>query len=234
MHDSGPKRRGALDSKGVTHRPAIGISHPYGNGVLFVEANGPGISKAAAGACLGGYSFAEGQGRIEAEALFAGFIVTQNIGHDFCRRRRGDSGDWKKFGGQQFWPGCQSTASQTGIRYREVGESNFGVAQDESGTVVIESAGKNEAPLLQFEEGRTGADSTERNNCRNIKGTGECFPNAYWAEITMVEILRIVIAIFVANCVGSIGQQCRRRQQSAIDGREIDKWFKSRTAAPRS
>ena len=110
MHDSRPKWGSALHSKRITHWAAIGISNPYGDGVFFVESNGPSISKTAAGAGLGGYSFAEGQRRIAAKALFARFVVAQYVRNDFCRGRRGDAGDREKFGGQQFWFGRQSAA----------------------------------------------------------------------------------------------------------------------------
>ena len=66
--------------------------HPDGDGVFFVEPNGPGISKTAAGAGLDGYSFLEGQRRIAAKALFARFVVAQNVRNNFGSGRRGDTG----------------------------------------------------------------------------------------------------------------------------------------------
>src|ERR1700730_16189861 len=50
LHESCPKGRGALDRQGVTHWAAVGIPKPDGDGVLLVESDRPGISKATAGA----------------------------------------------------------------------------------------------------------------------------------------------------------------------------------------
>ena len=147
VHNSRPQRRGALHSKRVTHRAAIGISNPHGDGVLFVEADGPGISEAAARTGLRSDPFVEGQGRIETQSSFSRASLSHKISVIISVAAvEATAGHGEKFGGQQFWSGRQSAAGQTGVGCGEVGQSNFGVAKDESGTVVIDAAGKIESP----------------------------------------------------------------------------------------
>src|ERR1700693_5190134 len=98
MHNSRPKWCGGLYRKSITHRSSIGISHPDGDGVLFVESNGPSISKAAAGAGLRGYSFVEGKRGRGPKALGAGFVVAKMSHHNSGRGSDPTARNRKKFG----------------------------------------------------------------------------------------------------------------------------------------
>src|SRR6202030_3094087 len=97
----------------------------------------------------GGDPFAECQRRSGAEAFSARLVIGQNVGNDFGRGRGGDAGHRMRLGGQQFWFGGQSAAGQTSVGSCQIDQANLGVAQDESGPVVIEATGKIEAPVLQ-------------------------------------------------------------------------------------
>jgi len=111
MHDSRPKRCRTLNRKRVTHRAAVSISNPDGYGMLLIESTVHASRKPLLVPVWRRF-VVERQRGIYAEALFARFVIAQNVGDDFRRGGRGDARDWIKFGGEQFWSGGPSAAAR--------------------------------------------------------------------------------------------------------------------------
>src|SRR5215831_10773312 len=123
---------------------------------------------------------------------------------------------------QKFRAHCSATASQPSIGSSKIDKSRFSIPQKESGTVIREPLRKIETPLLQLIKRRARSEPAQREYRRHIQRTRKRFAQTHGPKIMTIVILRIVVGVLVANCIGGVRQKARSSQQPLIDRVEID------------
>jgi hypothetical protein len=69
---------------------------------------------------------------------------------------------------------------------------------------------------LQLEKSLSRAELTQGKYCGNIERAPERLTQTDRTETTMIVILRVVIRVLIANGLGGVRQQARRRQNMSI------------------
>src|SRR5947209_3090430 len=93
-------------------------------------------------------------------------VVAQNIGDDCGRLGRKDLADGVMLSGHKFRACRYPAPRETCIGGGKIAQPYLGVAEDESGTVVVQRSTELKPPLLQFEKCRTRSQLAEREDRR--------------------------------------------------------------------
>src|ERR1051326_4696745 len=175
LHNGRPEGRSCADRERVAHWASIEISCPNRDRMFFIESNRPGVTEAAAGSGLCRDALLQGEWRIETKTLQSRIVITQNIGDNCDRLRRGNACDLLMFCHQEFCAHRRAATSQSGIGSSEINEARLGVSQNKTGAIIVKALWKIEAPLLQLIERWARTELAQHKNGRHIQRTTERF-----------------------------------------------------------